>query len=126
MANATSVILAVNQQKGGTGKTTTTASLGDALQRFLSKRVLLVDLDRQASLTDWLVDPFGQGIAADMAGIEDLLDRRRDRRGVGDPDLARRAGHPARDERSRRGRQGAREQTRGAREGADQNAGAAA
>src|ERR1039457_3984161 len=59
MANATSVILAVNQQKGGTGKTTTTACLGDALQRFLSKRVLLVDLDRQASLTDWLVDPFG-------------------------------------------------------------------
>jgi len=73
MANTTSVILAVNQQKGGTGKTTTTACLGDALQRFLSKRVLLVDLDRQASLTDWLVDPFGQGIASDMAGIEDLL-----------------------------------------------------
>lgn len=42
--------IAVINQKGGSGKTTTTANLGAALTK-LKKRVLLVDMDPQAHLT---------------------------------------------------------------------------
>jgi chromosome partitioning protein len=40
--------------KGGTAKTTSTASLGHAFARR-GKKVVLIDLDSQASLSDWLV-----------------------------------------------------------------------
>ena len=43
-------IIAISNQKGGVGKTTTTMALGEAMVRA-GKRVLLVDLDAQANLT---------------------------------------------------------------------------
>lgn len=60
------LVYAVASQKGGVGKTTTTASLGAALARE-GRRVLLVDMDPQASLTTAL------GQSASRAGTEDVL-----------------------------------------------------
>jgi chromosome partitioning protein len=47
------MVIAVINEKGGVGKTTTVATLGHALA-LRGLRVLLVDLDPQANLTTWL------------------------------------------------------------------------
>lgn len=61
-------ILAVANHKGGVGKTTFVSSLGSALHA-LGHRVLLVDMDAQANLTDSL------GVNANRTVFEALRDK---------------------------------------------------
>jgi chromosome partitioning protein len=64
-------VIAVANQKGGVGKTTTTANLGAALA-LRGRRVLLVDLDPQGNLTS----AFDLEKKVEQTVAESLLDRR--------------------------------------------------
>ncbi len=64
--------IAVVNQKGGTGKTTTSVSLGATLAER-GRRVLLLDLDPQHSATAWLsVEAVGRGIFDLFAGHQEI------------------------------------------------------
>jgi chromosome partitioning protein len=65
------LVIAVANQKGGVGKTTTTANLGASLG-LRGQRVLLVDLDPQGNLTS----AFGLDKTSERTVAESLLDRK--------------------------------------------------
>ncbi|MEJ8802464.1 ParA family protein [Pontibacter sp. H249] len=67
-------VVAVINQKGGTGKTTTTINLGSALSKC-GKKVLLLDLDPQSNLSYSLAVPNTNGTLADaFLGAKKLKD----------------------------------------------------
>jgi chromosome partitioning protein len=65
------IVIAVANQKGGVGKTTTTANLGASLAKH-GRRVLLVDMDPQGNLTSAV----GAARSAEQTVADSLLDRR--------------------------------------------------
>jgi len=75
--------IAIINQKGGVGKTTTSANLGAALAR-LGKRVVVIDLDPQANLTVHLGVEAAEGspsiyhVLLEESGLGDVLRPTRD------------------------------------------------
>lgn len=81
MANAQ--VTCIGNQKGGVGKTTTTESLAVALSKA-GKRVLVVDLDPQASLTIAMGNPLPDELDTTVTDImRDVIDGKEIQKGCG-------------------------------------------
>lgn len=75
-------VIAVINQKGGTGKTTTTINLGKAL-RVRMKRVLLIDFDTQGNLSYSLgINDFDHSISDVLLGEKEIEEALVEREGM--------------------------------------------
>lgn len=71
-----SKVIAIANQKGGVGKTTTTVNLGVGLANE-GKRILLIDCDAQGSLTESLGYPTPDNIPVTLSSLmEDVINER--------------------------------------------------
>ena len=66
-------IIAISNQKGGTGKTTTTVNLGIGLANE-GKKVLLIDYDAQGSLTQCLGYPNPDELSVTISNLTRALE----------------------------------------------------